>query len=193
MKKNWTYLIFILFLIFVISLIVINIHREEKFVPSNYVDISSNIITNVSDPSQCFNSCDVNPSCDGVSILQNKKTENWDCVLGLQNLSKYNYDKKNYTEPISYEKKKDRQEIVVYDDTYNPYYPNYDYYPQSLLPLYYPNYWGGRGMWRDSKFSGHRIGRGGGRSGGGRSGGGRSGGGRSGGGRSGGGRSGGRR
>jgi len=190
MKKNWTYLIFILFLIFVISLIVINIHREEKFVPSNYVDISSNIITNVSDPSQCFNSCDVNPSCDGVSILQNKKTENWDCVLGLQNLSKYNYDKKNYNEPISYEKKKDRQEIIVYDDTYNP-YPNYDYYPQSLLPLYYPNYWGGRGMWRDGKFSGHRTG--GRRSGGGRSGGGRSGGGRSGGGRSGGGRSGGRR
>ena len=75
MKKNWTYIIFILFLIFVISLIVINIHREEKFVPSNYVDISSNIITNLSDPSQCFNSCDVNPSCDGVSIIQNKKTD----------------------------------------------------------------------------------------------------------------------
>jgi uncharacterized membrane protein YgcG len=176
MKKNWTYLIFILFLIFVITLIIINMHREEKFVPSNYVDISSNIITNVNDPSQCFNSCDVNPSCDGVTILQNKKTENYDCVLGLDNLSKYQYDKKNYTTPISYEKKKEQQEIIVYDDTYNPYY--YNYYPQSLLPLYYPNYWrGGRGIWRDGKFSGHRsggrIGGGGGQiGGGGRSGGG---------------------
>ena len=87
MKNNLTSLIFILFLILIIMLIIMNIQKEpEKFTPSDYENITSNIITNVDNPVNCFDACDKNPDCDGVSLVKNKETNNYDCVLGLKSI-----------------------------------------------------------------------------------------------------------
>ena len=135
-----------------------NLQKEpEKFTPSDYENITSSVISNVSDPVNCFNACDNNPECDGVSLIKNKETNNFDCVLGLKNLSLYDSD--NETKPIIYQKRRrNRPDIVVYDDTYPTFYPNYNqtYFPQSMTPLHYPYWWwGGRGTWRDGRFAGY--------------------------------------
>ena len=158
MKNNLTSLIFILFLILIIMLIIMNIQKEpEKFTPSDYENITSNIITNVDNPVNCFDACDKNPDCDGVSLVKNKETNNYDCVLGLKNLSIFDMDQKTSETPLIYQKRRrrDRPEIVVYDDNYPSFYPTYNYYPQSMTPLYYPYWWrGGRNNWRDGRFAG---------------------------------------
>lgn len=139
-----------------------------------YSDTSFKFETSEIDSNRCFEFCSTDPKCKGVSLVQNRDKNKFECLFGNENSQLIDFEdfdnNQNYYKPFTYQKG-----ITSTNQTSNDVYyvlPEYSSYgydiPYYSYPYYgnwfWPGYYGGRKYWGGGKrpySGGGRGGRGG--------------------------------